>query len=712
MVGPTSLVVILLVVQASSINVSSAHKCRSSISLVTVEQDRHANQKSSSHLEPPPLENDGAPALPNILLLISDQQRYDWDGFHPHRTGDLQLPNIARIAHEGVRFTMVYTAHPLCVPSRNALATGRRNWHKGQHNLTTIYTVLRDHGYYTMSAGRDDLNKENSRTSSAFNGKTARDFLFRKGFLDSAPTLDKESAYYPHFEAKTPRDSYGSFLAQQRHFVPSRRLSNSKRTKRRRASLSRKRVTPSARHTKQLDKSMNGQRRGQKKSLFIQLRDAYKKCRSGICPPSPLPDGLAEDAFVGASGIGLLRRHLMRKFPSDTDRKVTQPFFLQVNFPSPHPPFLVTKCVTETLKSRQFGYPQRTEEDPPENTPIGAIKQWRMNYGGLIETVDSWVGTFIEELERAKVLDETVVCFTADHGDMLGDFARWGKQTSDQGSVAVPLVCQGPTIQAGKVIHTPVLMQDLSATFLELAGVSKAAIPRSMNSRSFLSLMTQGNRVETQTVISSSIPKKWALAATLIEINIEQLKDAENDATSIQVLLNASVTTSEDSLSHEKYWIGCRVDWVGDRNKLPVVKWKRIVFLNPRTNEEINRMPSPPALSTRVGEKLAYEKTEDIFETLKIKCMKKILGEGSSPARPRPLNGTSSTALSGSAPNVKTTMPPAAALPEAPASVHQASLKMKRPPPHPHRHCCCCCHRPCHCSWALCCCRCACPAAC
>ena len=181
MVGSTSLVGILLIAQTSSLNVSSAHKCRPSISLVTVEQDRHANQNSSSHLGPQPLENDGAPALPNILLLMSDQHRYDWDGFHPHRTGDLQLPNIARIAQKGVRFTMAYTAHPLCVPSRNALATGRRNWQKGQHNLTTFYTVLRDHGYYTMSAGRDDLNKIKSRTSSVFDEKTARDFLFRKG---------------------------------------------------------------------------------------------------------------------------------------------------------------------------------------------------------------------------------------------------------------------------------------------------------------------------------------------------------------------------------------------------------------------------------------------------------------------------------------------------------------------------------------------------
>mmetsp|Transcript_14704 Transcript_14704/g.34666 ORF Transcript_14704/g.34666 Transcript_14704/m.34666 type:complete len:204 (-) Transcript_14704:935-1546(-) len=41
-------------------------------------------------------------------------------------------------------------------------------------------------------------------------------------------------------------------------------------------------------------------------------------------------------------------------------------------------------------------------------------------------------------------LDATLVCFTSDHGDLLGDGGRWGKQVAGQGAVAVPLVCRGP----------------------------------------------------------------------------------------------------------------------------------------------------------------------------------------------------------------------------------------------------------------------------
>ena len=140
---------------------------------------------------------------------------------------------------------------------------------------------------------------------------------------------------------------------------------------------------------------------------------------------------------MGANGIALLRRRPGQQPPPTTSNAHHQraegriPFFLQVNFPSPHPPFLVSSCVAKTLETRQFGAPltiRREQGSDPEET-VGrttarAARQWRLNYGGLIEGIDEWVGVYVNVLKRTGILDETLICFTADHGDMLGDFAR------------------------------------------------------------------------------------------------------------------------------------------------------------------------------------------------------------------------------------------------------------------------------------------------
>ena len=90
---------------------------------------------------------------PNIILLISDQLRHDFVGMHPHRTGDLLMPNVARLAREGVRFTMAFTSYPLCSPSRTALAVGKRNIAdtKSKMKPPTFYSALKSSGCVSVS---------------------------------------------------------------------------------------------------------------------------------------------------------------------------------------------------------------------------------------------------------------------------------------------------------------------------------------------------------------------------------------------------------------------------------------------------------------------------------------------------------------------------------------------------------------------------------
>ena len=60
---------------------------------------------------------------PNILFVLSDQQRYDFDGAHPEIA--LEQPHLQRLAREGVRFTAAFSPSPLCGPSRSCMAVSK-----------------------------------------------------------------------------------------------------------------------------------------------------------------------------------------------------------------------------------------------------------------------------------------------------------------------------------------------------------------------------------------------------------------------------------------------------------------------------------------------------------------------------------------------------------------------------------------------------------
>ena len=104
---------------------------------------------------------------PNILFLLLDQWRYDWDGHHAQTpTGPLPLrvPFLEEMGRRGTRFTQAYVPSPFCAPSRACVASGKEIDDVGvitNHvntfptDTTTIYKLLRDQGgYHVMSAGK------------------------------------------------------------------------------------------------------------------------------------------------------------------------------------------------------------------------------------------------------------------------------------------------------------------------------------------------------------------------------------------------------------------------------------------------------------------------------------------------------------------------------------------------------------------------------
>ncbi len=99
------------------------------------------------------------------------------------------------------------------------------------------------------------------------------------------------------------------------------------------------------------------------------------------------------------------------------------------------------------------------------------IRRSRRAYFANISYIDDKIGDIIDVLERTLQVDNTIILFLSDHGDMLGDRGLWFKMSFFEGSARVPLMMAGPNIKPGSYTD-PVSTLDVTPTLAELAGIS------------------------------------------------------------------------------------------------------------------------------------------------------------------------------------------------------------------------------------------------
>lgn len=165
-----------------------------------------------------------------------------------------------------------------------------------------------------------------------------------------------------------------------------------------------------------------------------------------------------------------------------------------INFTCPHEPMDITRRMDQRARGIDFPQPNRNTKFPPE-THV-AIRQ---NYSAMVENIDRWVGIFLEELRKRGELDNTLIVYSSDHGEMLGDHDMWGKTKPHQPSVGVPLVVAGPGVKPGVTSDALVSVMDLAATFLDYAALPK---PGDMDSRSLRPLVEGKTRSHRGHVLS------------------------------------------------------------------------------------------------------------------------------------------------------------------------------------------------------------------
>jgi arylsulfatase A-like enzyme len=110
----------------------------------------------------------------------------------------------------------------------------------------------------------------------------------------------------------------------------------------------------------------------------------------------------------------------------------------------------------------------------------------RQNYAAMLENIDRHLGCYLSTLAARGELSNTLVVYSSDHGEMLGDHERWGKATYHQPSVGIPMVMAGPGVARDRRFDGPVSLHDLTATFLEIA---ELPIPEDMDSRSLTRIL-------------------------------------------------------------------------------------------------------------------------------------------------------------------------------------------------------------------------------
>lgn len=167
------------------------------------------------------------------------------------------------------------------------------------------------------------------------------------------------------------------------------------------------------------------------------------------------------------------------------------PFFMYLAFNAPHDPRQSPKEYVEKYPLDKVDLPANFLPEYPYKDGIGcseglrderlapfprteyAVKVHRREYYAIITHMDAQLGRILAALDRSGKAKSTYIFFTADHGLAVGHHGLMGKQNLYDHSVRVPLVVVGPGVPEGKRNHTPVYLQDVMPTTLDLAGVKR-----------------------------------------------------------------------------------------------------------------------------------------------------------------------------------------------------------------------------------------------
>ncbi len=369
-----------------------------------------------------------ADARPNFLFIITDQQKAEHLGCYGHKV--VRTPNIDGIAAKGWCADRMFVATPICMPNRSSIMTGRMpSAHGVRHNgiplsldAVTFVELLRDAGYRTALIGKSHLQNFTGRPS----------MVQKPRYPGAAPAAQHADAWRdrhdlvayeqewpprwadPDFEMRLPFYGFERVRLCVDHGDHSEQIGG---------------------HYERWVKA--------KRPDIAALRGAKGAAPAPgtICPQAwrtRVPEELYPTAFIAEETIQALR-----DYASAPRRK---PFFLQCSFPDPHHPFtppgrywgLYDAADAELPASfkpadnrspphlawlhaqRDSGTDNKTTQALFACSEREAREAMALTFG-MIAMIDDSIGRVLAELARLGLADDTVVVFTTDHGDYMGE---------------------------------------------------------------------------------------------------------------------------------------------------------------------------------------------------------------------------------------------------------------------------------------------------
>ncbi|TMV47422.1 arylsulfatase [Paenibacillus mesophilus] len=368
---------------------------------------------------------------PNVLLLMTDQQR--WDTLSCCGNEAIETPYLDSLAAEGTLFTNAYSCSPSCIPARASLLTGMDPWNTGL--------------IYSTGGGK----------AKGMGG----------GFEHTLPGELAKAGYHTYGVGKM-------------HFEPQRALNGF--------------------HHTVLDESgrvgnpgfVSDYRRwfDERKTGDYGYIDHGITWNSWMARPYHAPEFLHPTNWTVNESIRFLQQ-----------RDPEKPFFLKTSFARPHSPYDAVPYYFEMYMRKTLPKPYIGDWAGVHDVRAVHPEAWRgrrsdeeihrarAGYYGNISHIDHQIGRLFYEMRNMGVYDNTLIIFTSDHGDMLGDHHMWRKTYGYEGSAHIPMIVRLPSSmgrsgvqESGKVVG----LQDIMPTILEAVG---AAVPQAVDGRSMLPLM-------------------------------------------------------------------------------------------------------------------------------------------------------------------------------------------------------------------------------
>ncbi len=389
----------------------------------------------------------------NVILITADQMRADCiQAVNPH----VKTPNIQRLVDNGILFKRSYAPTPVCLPCRSSLVTGQYpSTHGAMHNECTlpkeypssVASEFTKAGYYTHIIGKSHLNSMHDQASPEGSPHVFNYGYFRKW----------HGPWYGFTNADISVGHSTEGVAASMHY---------------RAWL--------------IDHG-------------VDIKRYFGNTAYTAYGAWDLPEEFHASKWIADVTIQAIDRSIALK----------QPFFLSVNFPDPHNPCMVPEpwaSMYDPDKIPRHGFapgePESFDQKPgfykeivsragaygwhPGDGDIGGscnvssldwsprqVQENAAAYYGMVSLMDKYIGKILDKLVQCGLADDTLIIFTADHGDFLGDHGMWWKSlVGFEEAMHVPLVASHPVrLPRGKrsdALHSSV---DLPATMLSFAGL-------------------------------------------------------------------------------------------------------------------------------------------------------------------------------------------------------------------------------------------------